>query len=267
MGDVRDYDRLKRALENIDFVIHAAALKQVPKAEEDPDEFIKTNIIGAQNLIRACLETGVKKVVALSTDKAASPINFYGATKLCSDKLFIAANNIKGGRKLNFSIVRYGNVAGSRGSVIPFFKEISHKNIFPITDEEMTRFWITLEEAVNMVEWSFKNNIGGEIVVPKIKSFRILDLAKAINPKAKIKLIGIRPGEKIHEDLITKSDSVSTYENSKYYLIYPSVIISKNITKKNKRVKKNFSFNSGNNQFMSIDEIKRKISKIDVSNF
>jgi len=263
LGDVRDYSRLKRALENIDFVIHAAALKQVPKAEEDPDEFIKTNIIGAQNLIRVCLETSVKKVVALSTDKAASPINFYGATKLCSDKLFIAANNIKGNRKINFSIVRYGNVAGSRGSVIPFFKEISHKNIFPITDKEMTRFWITLKEAIEMVEWSFKNNIGGEIVIPKIKSFKILDLAKAINPKAKIKIIGIRQGEKIHEDLITTSDSLLTYENKNYYIILSSVNNLKLMSNKLKKVKKNFSFNSGNNKFMSINELKQNILKID----
>lgn len=262
LGDVRDYDRLKKALENIDFVIHAAALKQVPKAEDDPDEFIKTNIIGAQNLIRGCLETNVKKVVALSTDKAASPINFYGATKLCSDKLFIAANNIKGKRKINFSIVRYGNVAGSRGSVIPFFKEISYKNIFPITHKEMTRFWITLEQAIEMVEWSFKNNIGGEIVVPKIKSFKVLDLAKAINPKAKIKIIGIRQGEKIHEDLITTSDSLSTFENKDYFIILPSIRNSKFLSSKFKKVKKDFCFNSGNNDFMSITELKKNILKI-----
>ena len=259
LGDIRDFERIKRALEDIDFVIHAAALKQVPKAEEDPDEFIKTNIIGAQNLIKACLETKVKKVVALSTDKAASPINFYGATKLCSDKLFIAANNIKGKKDINFSIVRYGNVAGSRGSIIPLFKEISHKNIFPVTHKEMTRFWITVEQAIKMVEWSFENNSGGEIVIPKINSFRVLDLAKAINPKAKIKIIGIRQGEKIHEDLITPSDSFSTLEHKDYYIIYPHQSNSKFRSAKLKKVVKNFNYNSGSNRFMTISEIKRKI--------
>ncbi len=259
LGDIRDFERIKRALENIDFVIHAAALKQVPKAEEDPDEFIKTNIIGAQNLIKACLETEVKKVVALSTDKAASPINFYGATKLCSDKLFIAANNIKGKKNINFSIVRYGNVAGSRGSIIPLFKEISHKNVFPITDKEMTRFWITVEQAIDMVEWSFKNNQGGEIVIPKIKSFKVTDLAKAINPKSKIKIIGIRQGEKIHEDLITPSDSLSTYESKNYYIIYPHKSNLKFGSNKLKKVSKHFSYNSGNNRFMTVSEIKKKV--------
>ncbi len=259
LGDIRDFERIKRALENIDFVIHAAALKQVPKAEEDPDEFIKTNIIGAQNLIKACLETEVKKVVALSTDKAASPINFYGATKLCSDKLFIAANNIKGKKNINFSIVRYGNVAGSRGSIIPLFKEISHKNVFPITDKEMTRFWITVEQAIDMVEWSFKNNQGGEIVIPKIKSFKVTDLAKAINPKSKIKIIGIRQGEKIHEDLITPSDSLSTYESKNYYIIYPHKSNLKLGSNKLKKVSKHFSYNSGNNRFMTVSEIKKKV--------
>ncbi len=259
LGDIRDFERIKRALENIDFVIHAAALKQVPKAEEDPDEFIKTNIIGAQNLIKACLETEVKKVVALSTDKAASPINFYGATKLCSDKLFIAANNIKGKKNINFSIVRYGNVAGSRGSIIPLFREISHKNVFPITDKEMTRFWITVEQAIEMVEWSFKNNKGGEIVIPKIKSFKITDLAKAINPKSKIKIIGVRQGEKIHEDLITPSDSLSTYESKNYYIIYPNKSNLKHGSNKLKKVAKHFSYNSGNNRFMTVSEIKKKV--------
>ena len=262
LGDIRDKDRLFRALNGIDYVIHAAALKQVPKAEEDPDEFIKTNIIGAQNLIQASIDLTVQKVIALSTDKAASPINLYGATKLCSDKLFIAANNIRGKRKINFSIVRYGNVAGSRGSVIPFFKEISHKNVFPITHKDMTRFWITLDQAVSMVEWSLRNNSGGEIVVPKIKSFKVVDLAKAINPQAKLKIIGIRAGEKIHEDLITKSDSLSTYENKNYYIIFPDTNILNSKLKNLKKVSINFSYNSGYNQFMSISELKRKILQI-----
>jgi len=264
LGDIRDKERLYRALNGIDYVIHAAALKQVPKAEEDPDEFIKTNIIGAQNLIQASIERQVKKVVALSTDKAASPINLYGATKLCSDKLFTSANNIRGNRKIDFSIVRYGNVAGSRGSVVPFFKEISHKNFFPITHKDMTRFWITLDQAISMVEWSFKNNLGGEIVVPKIKSFKILDLAKAINPKAKIKIIGIRPGEKIHEDLITTSDSLNTYENKDYYIIYPPGYSKKVKNQNYKKVKTDFSYNSGKNLFMTISELKKKTSKIDL---
>ena len=259
LGDIRDKARLRRAFEGVDIIIHAAALKQVPAAEYNPFEFIKTNIIGAQNLIKACLETEVKKVVALSTDKAASPINFYGATKLCSDKLFIAANNIKGKKNINFSIVRYGNVAGSRGSIIPLFKEISHKNVFPITDKEMTRFWITVEQAIDMVEWSFKNNQGGEIVIPKIKSFKVTDLAKAINPKSKIKIIGIRQGEKIHEDLITPSDSLSTYESKNYYIIYPHKSNLKFGSNKLKKVSKHFSYNSGNNRFMTVSEIKKKV--------
>jgi UDP-N-acetylglucosamine 4,6-dehydratase len=263
LGDVRDKDRLHRALNGIDYVIHAAALKQVPKAEEDPDEFIKTNIIGAQNLIQSSIERKVKKVVALSTDKAASPINLYGATKLCSDKLFIAANNIRGKRKIDFSIVRYGNVAGSRGSVIPFFRDIAHKNLFPITHKDMTRFWITLDQSISMVEWSFKNNRGGEIVVPKIKSFKVLDLAKAINPKAKIKIIGIRPGEKIHEDLITNSDSLNTYEYRDYYIIYPPGCSKKLINMNYKKVKTDFSYNSGKNLFMTIPELKKSFLKID----
>jgi UDP-N-acetylglucosamine 4,6-dehydratase (inverting) len=223
LGDVRDINRLKRALEGIDIVIHAAALKQVPKAEYNPDEFIKTNILGAQNLIEACFANNVQKVIALSTDKAAAPINLYGATKLCSDKLFLAANNIKGKKNISFSIVRYGNVAGSRGSIVPFFRSISPLKEFPITNVNMTRFWITLEESVKMVFWTLENSIGGEIFVPKISSFKIIDLAKAINPNAKIKIIGIRPGEKIHEDLITDNDSPYTYDLGHYYAIIQNI--------------------------------------------
>jgi len=266
LGDIRDLSRLNRALEGIDIVIHAAALKQLPKAEYNPDEFIKTNIIGAQNLIEACLSKNVDKVIALSTDKAAAPINLYGATKLCSDKLFIAANNIRGSRKTTFSIVRYGNVAGSRGSVIPFFKSISNHNYFPITDERMTRFWITLKESIEMVLWTLQYSKGGEIFVPKIPSFKIIDLAKAINPKAKIKIIGIRQGEKIHEDLITSSDSISTYDFGKYYAIlnrYSESIIKSYTLKNTKKVPTSFYYNSGTNpDYLDVNQLKERLSNI-----
>src|SRR5664280_428704 len=207
IGDVRDAARFKRACEDIDVIIHAAALKHVPIAEYNPDECIKTNIGGAQNVIDAALTTNVKIVVALSTDKAAAPINLYGATKLVSDKLFIAANNIKGNRDLRFSVVRYGNVMGSRGSVIPFFIEKAKTGVIPITHSEMTRFNISLEDGVEMVLWAIKNALGKEIFIPKIPSYNIETLARAIAPNAKFKDIGIRPGEKIHEELITESDS------------------------------------------------------------
>ena len=266
LGDIRDLSRLNRALESIDIVIHAAALKQLPKAEYNPDEFIKTNIIGAQNLIEACLSKKIDKVIALSTDKAASPINLYGATKLCSDKLFIAANNIRGNSKTTFSIVRYGNVAGSRGSVIPFFKSISNHNYFPITDERMTRFWITLKESIEMVLWTLQYSKGGEIFVPKIPSFKIVDLATAINADAKIKIIGIRQGEKIHEDLITLSDSTSTYDFGKYYAIlnYHSESIIKSYGLKNiKKVPASFCYNSGSNpDYLDVNQLKERLSNI-----
>ncbi|MDC0525221.1 UDP-N-acetylglucosamine 4,6-dehydratase (inverting), partial [Pelagibacteraceae bacterium] len=223
LGDIRDKNRLDRALQDVDIVVHAAALKQVPAAEYNPDEFIKTNVIGAQNLIEASINNKVKKLVALSTDKAAAPINLYGATKLCSDKLFIAAKNYAGTSNIEFSIVRYGNVLESRGSVIPLFKKQIAQGTLTITDESMTRFAITLEEGVQMVLWVIKNSLGGEIFVPKIPSFKILDLAKIISPKSRIKYIGIRKGEKIHEDLITASDSISTYNIGKYYVILPDV--------------------------------------------
>ncbi|MEP7056225.1 MAG: UDP-N-acetylglucosamine 4,6-dehydratase (inverting) [Caldimonas sp.] len=222
IGDVRDEPRLRRALEGIDVVIHAAALKQVPAAEYNPFECIKTNVLGAQNLIEACLDSGVQRVVALSTDKAAAPINLYGATKLCSDKLFVAANNIKGHRDLRFSVVRYGNVMGSRGSVIPFFLERRKTGVLPITDPAMTRFNISLQEGVDMVLWSLEHAWGGEILVPKIPSYRITDLACAIGPECELPVIGVRPGEKIHEEMITASDSLNTLDLGKYYAILPS---------------------------------------------
>jgi len=222
IGDIRDEARLRRALEGIDIVVHAAALKQVPAAEYNPFECIKTNVLGAQNLIEACLDSGVKRVVALSTDKAAAPINLYGATKLCSDKLFIAANNIKGHRDLRFSVVRYGNVMGSRGSVIPFFLDKKKTGVLPITDVAMTRFNISLDEGVDMVMWAILQAQGGEILVPKIPSYRITDVATAIAPDAQHPVIGIRPGEKVHEEMITASDSFNTVDLGAYYAILPS---------------------------------------------
>lgn len=222
IGDVRDAARLRRACEGVDIVVHAAALKQVPTAEYNPMECINTNIFGAENVINAALDCGVKKVVALSTDKAAAPINLYGATKLCSDKLFIAANNIKGNRKLVFSVVRYGNVLGSRGSVVPYFLEQKKNGFLPITHEEMTRFSITLEEGVNLVLYAIDQSWGGEIFVPKIPSYRITDVAHAVGPNCEVKVVGIRPGEKLHEEMITESDSLNTLDCSNHYVIIPS---------------------------------------------
>jgi len=218
LGDVRDRPRLRRALEGIEVVVHAAALKQVPAAEYNPMEFVHTNVLGAENLIEACVDAGVQRVVALSTDKAAAPINLYGATKLCSDKLFVAANAYIG-RNTVFSVVRYGNVMGSRGSVIPFFLERAKTKELPITDPSMTRFNITLQEGVEMVLWALQNALGGEIFVPKIPSYRITDLAKAIGPSCRQKIVGIRPGEKVHEEMITNSDSFTTVDLGKYYAI------------------------------------------------
>ncbi len=265
LGDLRDKDRIYRALDNVDIVVHAAALKQVPKAEYNPFEYVKTNVIGAQNLVEACLDKNVENVIALSTDKAVSPINLYGATKLCSDKLFLAANNIKGNKKIKFSVVRYGNVMGSRGSVIPFFLKHKNKGYFPITDENMTRFNMSIMDSVNMVLWSMQNNQGAEIFVPKIPSYRILDLAKSIKPNCKIKKIGIRPGEKIEEELITKSESRSTIDIGNYYVILNNAspkIKKFYMNKKFKKVKKNFSYTSGtNNKFLSINELKKIIIK------
>ncbi len=260
LGDIRDRERLNRALKKVDIVIHAAALKQVPAAEYNPTEFIKTNVIGAQNLIESAIDNSVQKVIALSTDKAAAPINLYGATKLCSDKLFTAANNYSGKKKNIFSVVRYGNVWASRGSVVPEFIKISkNKNFFvPITDPMMTRFSITLQKGVDMVLWSIKNARGGEIFVPKIPSYKILDLAKSICPKNKIKVIGIRPGEKLHEELITKSDSDLTVDFGNYYAILPNTDLYKYYLKnyKVKSIQKNFSYNSKENkEFLSIKDL------------
>lgn len=264
IGDVRDQSRLRRAMEGIDVVIHAAALKQVPTAEYNPFEYIKTNVIGAQNLIEACLDTGVQRVVALSTDKAAAPINLYGATKLCSDKLFVAANNIKGNRDLRFSVVRYGNVMCSRGSVVPFFIEKRASGILPITDPAMTRFNISLREGVDMVLWVIDNALGGEILVPKIPSYRITDVAKAIGPECKQQVVGVRPGEKIHEEMVTSSDSLNTVDMGNYYAILPfggANIMADYCAKTGaKLVEPGFSYNSASNpHFLTVDELRRLI--------
>jgi UDP-N-acetylglucosamine 4,6-dehydratase/5-epimerase len=223
IGDVRDGARLKRACEGVEVIVHAAALKQVPAAEENPMECIMTNVMGAENIINAALDCGVNNVVALSTDKAAAPINLYGATKLCSDKLFIAANNIKGSRDLRFSVVRYGNVMGSRGSVIPFFLAKRKDGVIPITDDRMTGFNISLEEGVNMVLFALEQGWGGELYVPKIPSYKITDVAEAIGPHCKKDIVGIRPGEKIHEEMITEADSFTTVDMGRYYAILPQV--------------------------------------------
>jgi UDP-N-acetylglucosamine 4,6-dehydratase len=264
LGDIRDADRLRRAFENIDVVIHAAALKQVPAAEYNPFEFIKTNVLGAQNIIDAAIDCGVQSVVALSTDKAAAPINLYGATKLCSDKLFVAANNIKGRHDVRFSVVRYGNVMGSRGSVIPFFLKKKADGVLPITDTSMTRFNISLEEGVEMVLYAVEHAFGGEIFVPKIPSYRILDVAKAIAPEAKIEIVGIRPGEKIHEEMITSSDSFNTVDLNKYYAILPqgNHRIQQHYEQMGgKLVEPGFNYNSGSNdQWLSVDELKALIN-------
>ncbi len=272
IGDVRDSSRLKRACEGIDYIIHAAALKQVPAAEYNPMECIKTNINGAENVINAALDKGVKRVVALSTDKAAAPINLYGATKLCSDKLFVAANNMKGDRDLKFSVVRYGNVMGSRGSVIPFFMGRRASGELPITDEKMTRFNILLEEGVNMVIHALDNAWGGEIFVPKIPSYRITDLAEAIGPECKKKVVGIRPGEKIHEEMITASDSFNTVDVGSYYVILPQTFRytkAEYIDKmKAKSVESGFEYNSGtNSEWLTVKEIRDLIRKHLYSDF
>jgi FlaA1/EpsC-like NDP-sugar epimerase len=241
-------------------VVHAAALKQVPAAEYNPFEFIKTNILGAQNVIDACMDNQVRRVVALSTDKAAAPINLYGATKLCSDKLFIAANNFRGNRDLRFSVVRYGNVMGSRGSVIPFFLNKAKSGVLPITDLNMTRFNITLEEGVEMVVWALEKALGGEIFVPKIPSYRIGDVANAIAPNCRHEIVGIRPGEKIHEAMITQSDSLNTLDLGHYYAILGSMHTSVRDTYikhfKALPVSSDFEYNSGTNEvFLSPEEI------------
>ncbi len=271
IGDVRDGARFKRACEGIDVIIHAAALKHVPIAEYNPDECVKTNIGGAQNVIDGALATNVKVVVALSTDKAAAPINLYGATKLVSDKLFIAANNIKGKRDLRFSVVRYGNVMGSRGSVIPFFmNKARNGNVLPITHREMTRFNISLQEGVEMVLWAIENAIGGEIFVPKIPSYKIETVAKAISPNAKLEDIGIRPGEKLHEEMITESDSFNTIEFDKYYAILTTDANKEKYLKHYNawEVERGFKYNSGTNkQWETVETMQEKIIKFVDSEF
>jgi len=269
IGDVRDYERVKRALRKIDYVIHAAAMKHVPIAEYNPMECVKTNVLGAENIINACLETDVKSVVALSTDKAAAPINLYGATKLTSDKLFIAANNIRGRNDIKFSVVRYGNVMGSNGSVIPFFIKKKSEGTLPITDSNMTRFNITLEEGVDMVLHALENAQGGEIFVPKIPSYKITNLATAVCDKCEQKIVGVRSGEKIHEEMITSSDSYNTYDLGKYFVILPQNPVF-NIEsfirdKKAKKVKPGFSYNSGQNEyFLTVDELRILIDNLDL---
>jgi UDP-N-acetylglucosamine 4,6-dehydratase (inverting) len=260
IGDVRDEKRLSRALEGIDTVVHAAALKQVPTAEYNPFECIKTNVLGAQNVIDACIDNAVRRVVALSTDKAAAPTNLYGATKLCSDKLFIAANNIAGARDIRFSVVRYGNVMGSRGSVIPFFIEKRKTGVLPITDPAMTRFNISLQEGVEMVLWSLEKAWGGEILVPKIPSYRIADVAQAIGPDCEHRIVGVRPGEKIHEEMITESDSYNTVDFGEYYAILPSggkyTLESYCQQAGARRVPVGFCYNSGtNDRFLSVEDL------------
>jgi len=267
IGDVRDLPRLLKAMEGVDIVIHAAALKQVPAIEYNPFEAVKTNVIGGQNVIDACLEKGVHKVIALSTDKAAGPINLYGATKLTSDKLFISANNYKGSRDIRFSVVRYGNVMGSRGSVIPFFLKKAKEGILPITDERMTRFNITLQQGVDFVLLCLERMWGGELFVPKIPSYRILDLAKAIDSNCKIEVVGIRPGEKIHEEMITETDAINTIEFEDYFVILPSTKLwdvekfrLESNSKPGKYCQFGFKYNSGTNpNFLSVDELRELI--------
>ena len=267
IGDVRDKGRLERAFEGVDIVIHAAALKQVPACEYNPFEAIRTNIIGAQNVIEAAIDKKVKKVVALSTDKACAPINLYGATKLCSDKLFIAGNAYCGSKETRFSVVRYGNVAGSRGSVIPFFQKLVNEGAkeLPITDMRMTRFWLKLEQAVEMVLKALETMQGGELFVKKIPSMKMPDLARAIAPNLKIKEVGIRPGEKIHEQMITTADAPNTIELKDYYIILPQIDLEHIIHNypNAKKVPDGFEYHSGNNdRWLSVEDMRKLISEI-----
>lgn len=267
IGDVRDKERLIRALQGVDYVIHAAAMKHVHIAEYNPDECIKTNIGGAENVVDACLKTNVERVVALSTDKACAPINLYGATKLTSDKLFIAANNIRGGNPIRFSVVRYGNVMGSNGSVIPFFiNKKKNEGVLPITDPNMTRFNISLQEGVDMVMYALENAWGGELFVPKIPSYKIMDVAEAIGPNCDKPIIGIRPGEKVHEEMITSSDSFNTYDLGKYFVILPTMHnwkLDEFIkTFDAKLVPQGFSYTSGeNSQWETVESIRKLIKE------
>jgi UDP-N-acetylglucosamine 4,6-dehydratase len=269
IGDVRDESRLRKAMEGIDVVIHAAALKQVPACEYNPFEAIKTNVLGAENVINAALANRVTRVIALSTDKAAAPINLYGATKLASDKLFVAANNHRGERDIKFSVVRYGNVMGSRGSVIPFFLDRRASGILPITDERMTRFNITLQEGVDFVIDCLGRTWGGELFVPKIPSYRITDVAKAVAPEAKLQVVGIRPGEKLHEEMVTTTDSIATIEFADYYVILPSTrqwdpvaFAATSSTSAGKPCQDGFCYNSGTNErFLSVEELRTLMAR------
>lgn len=270
IGDVRDRNRLYRAFDGIDIVIHAAALKQVPAAEYNPIEAVKTNIHGAENVIDAAIDKGVEKVVALSTDKAVNPINLYGATKLVSDKLLIAGNAYVGNKNTSFSVVRYGNVSGSRGSVIPYFQSLidSGKKTLPITDLEMSRFWVTLNEAAELVFTALNNSSGGELYVYKCPSFKVTDLARAMDPNCELEEIGIRPGEKLHEVMITEDDSRTTYEYDDYYIIYPSLDWwdNLNVINSGKRVKKGFKYASNNNgQWLSVEDLKKLLNTTDIN--
>lgn len=267
IGDVRDNDRLKYTLNDVDILIHAAALKQVPVAEYNPIEFVKTNILGAQNIIEACFSNNVEKVIALSTDKAVAPKNLYGATKLCSDKLFISANNIIGKKGTRFSVVRYGNVNSSRGSVIPLFVEYNKKGkTLPVTDLNMTRFSITMNEAINLVYNAMKESFGGEVFIPKIPSYKLSDLVKAIAPKKGYKIVGVRHGEKMHEELINFDESEHIYDFGKYYIHLTDNLISGTIQKaikniQKKKIKKRFSYNSKDNSYLTIKDLKKLITE------
>ena len=266
IGDVRDKERLYRAFKGVDYVIHAAALKQVPAAEYNPFEAVKTNIIGAQNIINVAIDTGVKRVIALSTDKAANPVNLYGATKLCSDKLFIAGNSYVGRNETRFSVVRYGNVVGSRGSVIPFFLKKRKDGVLPITDPRMTRFWITLEQGVDFVLKNLERMVGGEIFVPKLPSMNIMDLARAICPECKTEIVGIRPGEKLHEVMVPRDDARNTVEFDDYYVIKSTFRYFERRFKEDncKPVPEDFEYNSGTNTwFLTLDEMKEMIKHLE----
>lgn len=272
IGDVRDRERLMQACKGVDYIIHAAAMKHVPAAEYNPTECIRTNIDGAENVIRCAIDNGVKKVIALSTDKAANPVNLYGATKLCSDKLFVAANNMVGGEVPRFAVVRYGNVVGSRGSVVPFFRKLLAEGAtsLPITDLNMTRFWITLQQGVDFVIKNFSRMKGGEIFVPKIPSVTMTDLAQAISPGIAMEEIGIRPGEKLHEKMCPRDDSYRTIEFDDHYVIAPSIAfydgivnyLSNNLGEEGESVKQGFSYDSGTNQwFLSVEETKQLLKE------
>ena len=269
IGDVRDKDRLKRAFEGVDYVIHAAALKQVPACEYNPNEAIRTNINGAQNVIDAALDTNVKKVIALSTDKAVNPVNLYGGTKLVSDKLFVAANAYSGTKDICFAIVRYGNVAGSRGTIIPLFHKIIKDGgtQLPITDMRMTRFWISLTEGVELVIKALKEAKGGETFISKIPSFRVPDLAEAMLPGCKIKEIGIRPGEKLHEIMVTTEDSFNTYEYDKHYIVYPQMVFNERQVPdlSGKKVEEGFSYSSGtNSEWLSVEDLRERLKEVEL---